>query len=56
VIATSLAVLGTGVMLVIVRVRSGPQPFLREASFIRWFGGIVLHVLAHLARLTRFRP
>jgi hypothetical protein len=42
--------------LAIVGVRSGPWLFLREASFIRWFGGMVLHVLAHLARLIRFRP
>lgn len=53
VIATSLAVLGTGVMLVIVGVRSGPWLFLHKASFIAWFGGMVLHVLAHIARLPR---
>jgi hypothetical protein len=53
VIATSLTVLATGVMLVIAGVRNGPWLFLHKASFIVWFGCMVLHVLAHVARLPR---
>jgi hypothetical protein len=51
VIATSLAVLGTGVLLVIAGVRNSPWLFLHKASFILWFGCMVLHVLAHVWRL-----
>jgi len=53
VIATSLAVLGTGVMLVIAGVRTGPWLFLHKASFILWLGFMTLHVAAHIARLPR---
>jgi hypothetical protein len=53
VIATSLAVLGTGVALVAVGARNGPWLFLHKASFILWLGGMTLHVLAHIARVPR---
>lgn len=53
VIATSLAVLGTGVMLVVAGPRSGPWLFLHKASFIVWLSGMTLHVLAHITRLPR---
>jgi hypothetical protein len=53
VIATSLAVLGTGVMLAITGPRNGPWLFLHKASFIVWLGCMVLHVLAHIMRLPR---
>jgi hypothetical protein len=51
VIATSLAVFGTGVMLVIVGARNGPWLFLHKASFIVWLACMSLHVLAHMWRL-----
>jgi hypothetical protein len=53
VIATSLAVLGTGVMLAIAGPSGGPWLFLHKASFIVWLGCMVLHVLAHTMRLPR---
>jgi hypothetical protein len=53
VIATSLAVLGTGVVLVAVGAGNGPWLFLHKASFILWLGGMALHVLAHIARVPR---
>jgi hypothetical protein len=53
VIATSVAVLGTGVMLGVAGPRSGPWLFLHKASFILWIGFMAIHVLAHIARLPR---
>jgi hypothetical protein len=53
VIATSLAVLGTGVMLGVAGPRNGPWLFLHKASFILWIGFMAIHVLAHIARLPR---
>ena len=53
VIATSLAVLGTGVMLAITGPSIGPWLFLHKASFILWIGFMAIHVLAHIARLPR---
>ena len=53
VIATSLAVLGTGVMLAITGPSNGPWLFLHKASFIVWIGFMAIHVLAHIARLPR---
>ena len=53
VIATSLAVLGTGVMLGVAGPRSGPWLFLHKASFFLWIGFMAIHVLAHIARLPR---
>ena len=53
VIATSLAVLGTGVALAVVGPDHGSWLFLHKASFIFWLGVMTLHVLAHLWRLPR---
>jgi hypothetical protein len=53
VIATSLAVLGTGVMLAITGPSNGPWLFLHKASFILWIGFMAIHVLAHIAPLPR---
>jgi hypothetical protein len=53
VIATSLAVLGTGVALAVVGPNSGPWLFLHKASFILWLGFMTIHVLAHIWRLPR---
>lgn len=53
VIITSLAVLGTGVMLAV----TGPQPghwlLLHKASFVLWFGVMTIHVLAYAWRVPR---
>jgi hypothetical protein len=53
VIATSLAVLGTGVALAGAGPGHGPWLFLHKASFILWLGVMTVHVLAHIWRLPR---
>ena len=53
VIVTSLAVLGTGVMLAIVGPASGPWLFLHKATFVLWFGVMTIHVLTYVWRLPR---
>jgi hypothetical protein len=53
VIATSLAVLGTGVTLAVAGPDNGPWLFLHKASFILWLGVMTLHVIAHIWRLPR---
>jgi hypothetical protein len=53
VIATSLAVLGTGVLLAFAGPGPGPWLLLHKASFVLWFGVMTLHVLAHIWRLPR---
>jgi hypothetical protein len=50
VVLTSVAVLGTGVMLSVVG-RSGPWLFLHKASFVLWFGVMTVHVLNYAPRL-----
>ena len=53
VIATSLAVLGTGVVLAIVGPGDGQWLFLHKASFVLWFGAMTIHVLVYAPRLPR---
>ena len=53
VIATSLAVLGTGVLLTVAGPGRGPWLFLHKASFVLWFGTMSIHVLAYAWRLPR---
>jgi hypothetical protein len=50
VILTSVAVLGTGVVLA-VGGRGGPWMFLHKASFVLWFGVLTIHVLNYAPRL-----
>jgi hypothetical protein len=52
-ILTSLAVLGTGVMLAVTGPGRGSWLLLHKASFILWFGVMVIHVLAYAWRLPR---
>jgi hypothetical protein len=52
-IVTSVAVLGTGVMLAIVGPVSGPWLFLHKATFVLWFGVMTIHVLTYVWRLPR---
>ena len=52
-IVTSVAVLGTGVMLAIVGPASGPWLFLHKATFVLWFGVMTIHVLTYAWRLPR---
>jgi hypothetical protein len=53
VILTSVAVLGTGVLVGIVGPGSGPWLFLHKATFILWFGVMTIHVLNYAPRLPR---
>jgi hypothetical protein len=53
VILTSLAVLGTGVVLAIAGPGSGPWLLLHKASFVLWLGVMAIHVLAYAWRLPR---
>jgi len=51
VILTSVAVIGTGVMLAVVGPVSSQWLFLHKASFILWFGVMTIHVLNYAPRL-----
>ncbi len=54
VILTSLAVLGTGVMLAVVGPgHGGSWLFLHKASFVLWFGAMTIHVLSYAPKLPR---
>jgi hypothetical protein len=53
VILTSVAVLGTGVMLAVVGPGNSQWMFLHKASFILWFGVMTIHVLNYAPRLPR---
>jgi hypothetical protein len=53
VILTSLAVLGTGVILAVAGPASGPWLFLHKASFVLWFAVMTVHVLNYAPRLPR---
>jgi hypothetical protein len=53
VIVTSLAVLGSGVLLGVAGPGRGPWLFLHKASFVLWFGCMSLHVLWYVWRLPR---
>jgi hypothetical protein len=53
VMATSLAVLGTGVALAVAGPGDRQWIFLHKASFILWFGVMTIHVLAYAPRLPR---
>lgn len=53
VLATSLAVLGTGVILAFTGPNAGPWLFAHKAAFVLWFGVMTIHVLAYAWRLPR---
>ena len=54
VVLTSLAVLGTGVMLAVVGPgNAGPWLFLHKATFVLWFGAMTIHVLSYAPKLPR---
>lgn len=53
VILTSVAVIGTGVMLAVTGPGSSRWLFLHKASFILWFGVMTIHVLNYAPRLPR---
>jgi hypothetical protein len=51
VILTTVAVLGTGIALIVVGPGRGLMLNLHKASFIVWFAALAAHVLGHLGRL-----
>lgn len=53
VVLTSVAVLGTGIILAVAGPGNGPWLFLHKASFILWFGVMTIHVLNYAPRLPR---
>jgi hypothetical protein len=53
VILTSLAVLGTGVMLAVTGPLPGNWLLLHKASFVLWFAVMAIHVLAYAWRVPR---
>jgi hypothetical protein len=53
VLATSLGVLGTGVVLAFTGPRAGPWLVLHKATFVLWFGVMTVHVLAYAGQLPR---
>jgi hypothetical protein len=54
VVLTSVAVLGTGVILALVGPgNGGPWLFLHKATFVLWFGAMTIHVLSYVPKLPR---
>jgi len=53
VVLTSIAVIGTGIMLAIVGPGQSGWIFLHKAAFVLWFGVMTVHVLAYLPQLPR---
>jgi hypothetical protein len=53
VVLTSVAVIGTGVMLALAGPGGRTWLFLHKASFVLWFGAMTVHVLAYVWRLPR---
>jgi hypothetical protein len=53
VILSSVAVIGTGVVLAVVGPGNSQWLFLHKASFILWFGVMTIHVLNYVPRLPR---
>jgi hypothetical protein len=52
-VALTAAVLGTGIVLVLVGRDTGPWLFLHKATFVLWFAITSLHVLVYLWRVPR---
>ncbi len=53
VMLTSVAVIGTGVMLAITGPALGIWLLAHKAAFVLWFGAMTIHVLAYVWRLPR---
>jgi hypothetical protein len=53
VLLTSVAVIGTGVMLALAGPGGEVWLLLHKASFVLWFGAMTVHVLAYIWRLPR---
>ena len=53
VVLTSVAVIGTGVMLALTGPGGRAWLLLHKASFVLWFGAMTVHVLAYVWRLPQ---
>ena len=53
VILTSLAVIGTGIILALTGPGPGIWLLAHKAAFVLWFGAMTIHVLAYIWRLPR---
>ncbi len=53
IVILTACVFGSGIMLVVDGRGNGPWLLLHKASFILWFGAMVIHVLAYVPRLPR---
>jgi hypothetical protein len=53
VILTSLAVIGTGILLALAGPGQGILLLAHKATFVLWFGAMTIHVLAYAWRLPR---
>jgi hypothetical protein len=53
VVATSVAVLGTGVILALAGPGNGLWFALHKVTFVLWFGVMTIHVLAYAPRLPQ---
>jgi hypothetical protein len=51
VVATSLAVIGTGIGLAVEKPGHGLMLMAHKASFVLWFGAMTIHVLAYIWRV-----
>jgi hypothetical protein len=52
-VASTAALFGTGVALVVVHPQNGLIVGLHKASFVVWFGAMSVHVLAHVLMVPR---
>lgn len=50
-VASTMALFGTGIALVLVHPQRGFMIGLHKASFVIWFGAMGVHVLAHVLKL-----
>jgi hypothetical protein len=56
-VVVTVLMLGSGVALVLAPHTGGSQMlFIHKASFVLWFGAMVIHVLGHLLETTRLAP
>ena len=56
-VVVTVLMLGSGVALVLAPHTGGSQMlFIHKASFVLWFGAMVIHVLGHLAETARLAP
>jgi hypothetical protein len=52
-VASTAALFGTGVALVVLHPQRGLIVGLHKASFVVWFGAMSVHVLAHVLKVPR---